>query len=145
MSEGDRIRQLRQENNMTQRQFAEKILVSHTFVYQMEKGVKPITNRTLELICNRFNVNAVWIRTGEGEKYKTDPEESETDRIFQKIKNLDPAFQNYIFKQIDSLLELHDNVKHDDFDRFSIPTETVTDDINFLKQTLKQAEKKKES
>ena len=35
----------------------------------METGTRNITDRTIQLICNEFNVNEHWLRTGEGDMF----------------------------------------------------------------------------
>ncbi|NJD02695.1 MAG: hypothetical protein FIA99_08915 [Ruminiclostridium sp.] len=46
----------------------------------MENGIKKITDRTIKLICQEFNVNDTWLRTGEGDMFNT-----VSDNIFSEI------------------------------------------------------------
>lgn len=53
----------------TQKEFAEILGLSENFIWQIEKGDRVPSERTLSDICEKFNVNPVWLRTGEGEPF----------------------------------------------------------------------------
>ena len=54
---GNRIRQLRKDNNLTQEALAEAIDLSYTYLGQVERGVRGINLSNLVKIANRFNVS----------------------------------------------------------------------------------------
>ena len=54
---GNRIRQLRKENNLTQEVLAEEIDLSYTYLGQVERGVRGVNLHNLIKIANRFNVS----------------------------------------------------------------------------------------
>lgn len=68
----DRIKNLRNSLNLTQTEFGNKIGFKQNTVGQMENGLRGITDRTILLICQTFNVNEEWLRTGDGEMFKDD-------------------------------------------------------------------------
>lgn len=65
----ERIKVLRERLGLTQTALAEKINRAPNTINQYEKG-KNIPDRTILDICNAFNVNEVWLRTGSGEMFR---------------------------------------------------------------------------
>lgn len=65
----ERIKVLREHLGLTQTALAEKINRAPNTINQYEKG-KNIPDRTILDICNAFNVNEVWLRTGSGEIFR---------------------------------------------------------------------------
>ena len=54
---------------MNQSDFGDKIGIGQAGVSAIEKGIRNITDRNIQLICEKFNVNEEWLRTGEGEMF----------------------------------------------------------------------------
>ena len=54
---GNKIRQLRKENNLTQETLAEQIDLSYTYLGQVERGERGINIPNLIKIANRFNIS----------------------------------------------------------------------------------------
>lgn len=64
----NRIRELRKTTlKMTQKEFSTKLGLSENFIWQIEKGERDPSDRTISDICREFRVNENWLRTGEGE------------------------------------------------------------------------------
>lgn len=87
MSVNDRIKLLRtvllkEKNNKkyTQKEFSNILGLSENFVWQIEKGDRDPSDRTISDICREFGVNEVWLRTGEGEPFQ---EETREEQIFR--------------------------------------------------------------
>lgn len=53
----------------TQRDFADRLGLSENFVWQIEKGDRIPSDRTISDICREFNVNESWLRTGIGNPF----------------------------------------------------------------------------
>ncbi len=77
-----RIKALRKHLKMIQEDFAKKIGVQRPTVAWMEKPGNTITNQNVKIICDTFNVNEVWLRTGKGEMFK----KKEPANIMEKLK-----------------------------------------------------------
>lgn len=76
---GERIKFLRKANKMTQQEFAEKLNISRSNIASIEIGRINVTDRVLLDICDKFDVNENWLRTGAGDmsqsiKYNTEDE-----------------------------------------------------------------------
>ena len=63
---GIRIKSLRENNNLSQKQFAERIMVSQSYLSRIERGIEVPNNKLIKLIALEFNVNTDWISKGKG-------------------------------------------------------------------------------
>lgn len=69
MTIGERIRLVRKISKQTQAEFGEKIGLKQSSLGQIESSTRNATDRTILLICEKFNVREPWLRTGEGEMF----------------------------------------------------------------------------
>lgn len=66
----DRIKHLRKELlHLTQEEFANSLKISRSNLGSIEIGRVNVTDRIISDICEKFNVNENWLRTGEGETF----------------------------------------------------------------------------
>ena len=75
----NRIIELRKEQGLSQEAFAKKVGLSRYFINQFENGNRNMSDRTISDICNTFQINEEWLRTGKGVK------ESSADLDYGKI------------------------------------------------------------
>lgn len=66
MTQGERVKAVRDKKQMTMEQFAEKLGVTKTAISRIEKGDRGLTKQMLRAICREFGVNEDWLRTGAG-------------------------------------------------------------------------------
>lgn len=66
-----RIEEVRKHEGLTQEQFAERINLSRNYLWMLESGSRTPSDRTIKDICREFGVNEDWLRTGEGEPFRT--------------------------------------------------------------------------
>ena len=57
----ERIRQFRQENNITQAQVAETLGITQQQYFKYEKGVNELPIRYLVAICTAYDISADWL------------------------------------------------------------------------------------
>ena len=62
----ERLLELRKALGLNQTQFGAKIELKQTTISDLEKGIRPITNRTIADICRVFNVSRLWLEEGKG-------------------------------------------------------------------------------
>lgn len=62
----DRIKAVREANNMNRTRFAEKLNTSVATISRYESGDRIPSDATLKLISKEFNVSYAWLKNGEG-------------------------------------------------------------------------------
>lgn len=67
MSISENIKRVRNEERLTQQEFADRIGVKRNTVATYEMGRSEPSDSAVMLICREFGVNEKWLRTGEGE------------------------------------------------------------------------------
>lgn len=79
----ERIKELRKALKISQEEFGNRIGITGSGVSRMESGSNNIAERTIKSICKEFNVNYMWLTSGDGEMFiDTDDDIMETiDRI----------------------------------------------------------------
>lgn len=65
----ERVKELRKYLNLTQQRFADAIGLKRNSIAQIELGDRSPSNSVINNICKTFDVNEVWLRTGEGEMF----------------------------------------------------------------------------
>lgn len=84
----DRIKQIRKDLRMNQSEFGAEIGATQKMITTYETGVVIPDKSIRLLICEKFNVNPVWLETGEGVPYK----EGLIPELAQALRNM-PAVQ----------------------------------------------------
>ena len=73
----ERIKELRKELRLTQREFADELKISRGNIGAYEVGKNAPSDAVVSLICKTFNVNEDWLRSGAGNMFLELPEEDE--------------------------------------------------------------------
>ncbi len=122
MTQGERIREVRKALGLTLEKFGEKIGMKKNSVSQIENGKNSVTEQVVKSICREFNVDYIWLTTGEGEMFvETDDDFFERiDRIMagenETRKNMFKALLYASDEDIEALariIELFSNAKKD--------------------------------
>jgi transcriptional regulator with XRE-family HTH domain len=109
MKRESRLQKLRQDLNLTQEEFAQKLSVTNGLISAIEVGRRPLTDSKIKLICYTFGVNEQWLRTGEGEEFAPSREKLlEKQEFFRMLDKLYPETQQKIFDFIHEQLELQE-------------------------------------
>ena len=69
MTVQQRITKIRMDAGLSQVEFGERLNIGNSTISLLESGKRNLTARTTADICEKFNVNPVWLETGEGEPY----------------------------------------------------------------------------
>lgn len=93
MNINQRIRFLRKEHlHMTQEEFSSSIKVSRSNLGSIEIGRISVTDRVIQDICEKFNVNEKWLRDGIGDiSVKVTPYEKAYNRFGYIMENSSPS------------------------------------------------------
>lgn len=106
MTLGERIKKIRSDAGLTQKEFGEVIGVGRLYVSSLEIGQAQPGKARLFVIADKFNVNLEWLQTGNGEPYLSDEfkrERAERDYIVRLFTSLPIEIQKQI---IDALREI---------------------------------------
>lgn len=69
MTQGERVREVRKNLGLTLEKFGDKIGMKKNSVSQIENGKNNVTDANIKAICREFNVDYIWLTTGEGEMF----------------------------------------------------------------------------
>lgn len=85
----ERFKEVRNSLQMRQGAFANEIKTTQGHVSDIENKRKGVSNRVIEIICLKFNVNENWLRTGEGEMFNTFSEDEQYAANVGKLQRTD--------------------------------------------------------
>lgn len=98
-----RIIQIRKSLNLNQKYFADEIGMKQSSLSDIERGINSVTERTILIICSKFNVNENWLRNGVGEMFiEIDKKFNEFFDIFDKLS---PPLQDFLIRVAKDLLD----------------------------------------
>ena len=103
MTQGERIREVRKALGLTLEKFGEKIGMKKNSVSQLENGKNSVTEQVVKAICREYNVDYMWLTTGDGEMF-IDTDDDFIERIDRLMAGEDEARKS-LFK---FMLELSD-------------------------------------
>ena len=114
MTQGERVREVRKTLGLTLEKFGEKIGMKKNSVSQIENGKNNVTDANVKAICREFNVDYIWLTTGEGEMFVDSDDDfiEKIDRIMAGEsdirKNAIKALVNASTEDIEALERLID-------------------------------------
>lgn len=73
MTVGERIKKVRRALDLTQQVFADRLGMKQNTIATYEMNRTNPSDPAIKSICREFNVNEVWLRTGEGEMFTNAP------------------------------------------------------------------------
>ena len=100
----DRIRKIRLDAGLTQKEFAQRIGVSRIYISGWETNQSSPGSARLFVIAEKFNVNPDWLIDGSGEPYKSQTVDAKTraqierEHINKLFSELTPATQQIILE-----------------------------------------------
>lgn len=98
-----RIREVRKRLGLSQKEFGGRIGLTQTSLSLIEIGSTHLTEKNIKLICSIFDINEIWLRTGEGDMFgSSSPYEKEFLNIFSKLT---PETQGFLLELAKSLLK----------------------------------------
>lgn len=65
----ERFKELRKSLNIKQGDFAKELAISQGHASDIENGRKSVSDRIIEILCLKYNVNENWLRNGKGEMF----------------------------------------------------------------------------
>ena len=95
MTQGERVREVRKNLGLTLEKFGDKIGMKKNSVSQIENGKNNVTDANIKAICREFNVDYIWLTTGEGEMF-VDSDDDFTEKIDRIMAGENDARKNMI-------------------------------------------------
>lgn len=86
----EKIKEIRQALGLSQAEFADRLKMTRTYVSLLEQGKRQASVRTLEQICDTFNVNGAWLMNGEGEMFLPKTRADEIRDLLYDIEAKEP-------------------------------------------------------
>ncbi len=101
---GDRIKQIRKINNMTQAEFSKKINISQGTLSDIEKNKFNPSVKTILSIVNNFDISADWLLIGN--KKDNDKYENKIVNLFmEKLSNIQKNEMNILNKTVKEIIQ----------------------------------------
>lgn len=97
MTQGERIKEVRKSLDLTLEKFGDKIGLKKNSLSQLENGVNSVTEQVTKSICREFQVDYIWLTTGEGEMFVS-YEDSEIMELVDRILSEENEFTRALFK-----------------------------------------------
>ena len=94
----ERLRYLRKFLELSQEDFATKLGITGGGISKLEKGERNFTEQMIRSICREFNVDYIWLTTGEGEMFTNIPDTILDELVIQyNLDDLDKSIiQEYL-------------------------------------------------
>lgn len=145
---GARLRNLRQTEKLTQRQFAERLGVSTSYVNQLENNQRPLSASIIFALVDGFGIDIATLSTDDGDRIANDLNEALVDPIYadhrpsrQELKTAvsnAPDFAHAFLTlhhayqaSKDRLAELNDVLQQENIAAAPLPYEEVRDFFNY--------------
>lgn len=105
MTIGERIKEVRKTEKLTQQEFADRLNLKRNTVGSYEVNVVDPSDRTIKDICDKFGIREEWLRTGEGEMRLGEDAQSEKieDFINEVIRDDDGTFKKRFVEMLAGL------------------------------------------
>lgn len=116
MTQGERVREIRKELNLTLEKFGEKVGVGKTAISKIEKGENSLTDQMLKSICREYNVSYDFLTNGEGEMFDDLPQTVLDELCVQY--NLDNLDRNLVEMYLEMPDQVRDYLKQEIRKRF---------------------------
>lgn len=80
-----RIKEAREKLGLSQTAFGAPIGATRDAINNVEHGRAAVSNMLISIICREYNVNEIWLRTGEGEMFKQRTREDDIAAFFGQV------------------------------------------------------------
>jgi transcriptional regulator with XRE-family HTH domain len=106
----DRLKAIRAELKISQRDFAKRIYISQSLYAELETGKRTIHERIIHLIAVQFNVNKKYLKHGDDPMFNTSPPDCKLDQLLEIFDSLDEPLQDYLLLQAKEIFKIQQTV-----------------------------------
>ena len=96
MTENERVRHIRDTLNLSLEKFGNRLGITRAAVSNIEKGNRSVTEQMRKAICREFNVDYIWLTTGEGEMFLQD--DDSIIEIIDRVMSGESEIHKRLFK-----------------------------------------------
>lgn len=100
-----RIKEIRKLHHLNQEEFGKRIGIGKTSVSKIETGENNPSEQTIRLICTQFDVNEVWLRTGEGGDSNMFTKNAKDDRFSLNLGKLSVTQNEMLINMVNAIAE----------------------------------------
>lgn len=100
-----RIKSIRKTLNLTQVEFSSALGMSRSNLASIEAGAVTPTEMLIRLICTKYGVDEIWLRTGVGEMFREVSREEQVASFFMGALSGDDQFKKSLISALASLDE----------------------------------------
>ena len=102
----ERIKLLRKHLGLTQQEFADKLKIARGNIGAYEVGKNAPSDAVISLICEKFNINEEWLRTGNGPiEIELTRSEKITDFAADLLKDEEDSYRRRLIEALADLDE----------------------------------------
>ena len=105
MTINQRIKEARKTLKMSQKDFADSICISNTYLADIENESRKANERIIKLCSMVFGISETWLKEGKGEIFIKSPDVKIT-KLVSIFNKLPLNFQDYALEQLEGLLKL---------------------------------------
>ena len=102
-----RVKQVREALDLSQRNFSTILALSSSYIAGVETDIRKVNGRLIKLIAAEFGVSETWLTTGEGKMFAQNPDERFI-KLVGLFKELPPKYQDVVYQMIEVLLKVKD-------------------------------------
>lgn len=100
MTEGERLREVRTALGLTLEKFGASLNVTKVAISNIENGNRTLTDRMCADVCRVYNVDEMWLRTGEGEMFRRLTRRQQIARFAGEVAGDDPDSFRSLFVSV---------------------------------------------
>lgn len=102
----ERLKKLRKTLGLTQQEFADKIGSKRNTIAKYETNTNTPSAAVISLICREFDVNEIWLKTGEGEMFVSLTRDEEISRfVGETLSDESDTFKKRFISMLSALDE----------------------------------------
>lgn len=107
MTQGERVKVIRKELNLTLEKFGKSLGVGKTAISKIENNERNLTDQMIISICREFNVRKEWLVDGYGEMFIPLSRDEQIEEFMGKVLRDEP--NNFKKRLISVLAKLSEN------------------------------------
>jgi transcriptional regulator with XRE-family HTH domain len=106
----ERLKAVRAELKLSQREFAKNIYVSSSQYAELELAKRTINERIIHLISVVYNVNKKYLKDAKLPMFNTNPPDTKLTELLNIFDSLDDLLQDYLLLQAREISKIQKNV-----------------------------------